>query len=123
MPIVDLSKPEGDPDRIREETPEELAVIELNKANLLQTVPDEVSPLQMRRALRLIGIRPSVEAYLDQLRQAAENGDESAEDSIEAWEYATTIRRDNALIATAAAGLGLTEEQLDELFRIAQSLG
>ena len=75
-------------------------------------VPDRVSPLQMRRALSLAGLRDVVEAYVYTLDQ----------DTKDAWEYATEIRRDSSFIAAGAIALDLSSEQLDELFRTAAAL-
>lgn len=75
-------------------------------------VPASVSPLQIRKALRAAGLMPAVKAFL------AQAGDEI----VEAWEYATQIDRDNALIATAAAGLGMNEGDIDGLFILASTM-
>ena len=75
-------------------------------------VPDKVSPLQMRRALRHLGLKATVDGFL------ATQSDEVNE----SWEYATEIQRSNELIAMAAMGLGMTDEQTDDLFRLANSL-
>ena len=73
--------------------------------------PPTVSPLQMRRALRAAGLKPQVDAYVLTLDEEAR----------EAWEYATEVRRNNALIAAAGAALGKTDAELDDLFRLAGS--
>jgi hypothetical protein len=75
-------------------------------------VPDEVTPLQMRRALNAAGLRSTVEA-------AVAAADQETKD---AWEFASTIRRDNALLAGMAVALGLTGAQVDDLFRAAAAL-
>jgi len=75
-------------------------------------VPQSVSPLQARRALRAAGLMSAVEAVL------AGAGD----DARDAWEYAVEIRRDDATLAVLAAELGMTDAQLDDLFRDAASL-
>jgi hypothetical protein len=75
-------------------------------------VPVEVAPLQMRRALRQLGLKHTVDAFLTTLD----------EETIEAWEYATTVRRDNQLITMAGHGLGMSEAQIDDLFRLAETL-
>ena len=74
-------------------------------------VPAVVSPLQMRRALRSQGLLDASLAYVAQ--QDADTQD--------AWEYAVEIRRTDALIASAAAALGKTEAEVDDLFRLAAS--
>lgn len=73
--------------------------------------PFEVSPWQMRRALNAAGLRSVVEAAV-----AAAN-----QDTKDAWEVATTIRRDNPLLSGMAAQLGMTTTQIDDLFRLASS--
>jgi len=73
------------------------------------SVPEQVTPLQARRALRAAGLFDAVAGWVAQ--QDADTQD--------AWEYATVIERDNALLAGAAAALGMTEEQIDQLFILA----
>lgn len=75
-------------------------------------VPTTVSPLQARKALRLLGLMPSVKAFLA-------NADEEI---VEAWEFATSIDRDNGVLALAAQELGMTDDQVDDLFRMAATL-
>lgn len=74
--------------------------------------PASVTPLQMRKALRAAGLKPTVDGYIATLSEEAQ----------EAWEYATAVDRDNQLIADAATGLGMTPEQVDDLFRSAASM-
>lgn len=75
-------------------------------------VPASVSPLQARRALRQFGLLATVEAAVV-----------AASDEVrEAWEYAVEVRRDDPMLATVAAQQGLTDEQLDEMFRLAVTL-
>ena len=75
-------------------------------------VPASVSPLQIRKALRQMEIKASIDAYL------ATQDDETQE----SWEYAVQIDRDNPLIAAAAAELEKTEADIDDLFRLAATL-
>lgn len=75
-------------------------------------VPEEVFPLQMRKALRQSGLKSAADAYLATLDEEVQ----------EEWEYASTIRRDNPFIEGARIALGLTEEQADDLFRLAATL-
>lgn len=72
-------------------------------------VPAFVTPLQMRKALRASGLTESVQAYLAQ----------APDETVEAWEYATQVDRNNEMIEAAAAALGMTEAQRDDLFRLA----
>ena len=75
-------------------------------------VPRQVTPLQARRALRAAGLLDQINAYV-----ATQDAD--AQD---AWEYATVIERNNPIIASAAAALGMTGEQIDGLFVAASKL-
>ncbi len=75
-------------------------------------VPASVSPLQARKALRILGLMPMVKAFLA-------NADEEI---VEAWEFATAIDRDNGFIAFVGGELGMNSYQIDDLFRIAATL-
>ncbi|WP_221795929.1 hypothetical protein [Aquisediminimonas sediminicola] len=81
----------------------------MTAAEIKATVPLSVTPLQIRKALRQIGIKAQVDQYLATL----------AEDVVEEWEYATEVLRDNPTLLTASAALGMTEAQADDLFRLA----
>jgi hypothetical protein len=72
-------------------------------------VPASVSPRQARTALRAAGLLSAVNAAV------AAAGEQAQID----WDYALEVRRDNPLIASMAAGLNLTSEQVDDLFRAA----
>jgi hypothetical protein len=79
--------------------------------------PEVVTARQARLALLSAGLLDNVDAALatisdPQARRAAE---------IE-WEYAIEIRRDSPLVAALSPLLGLTEEQVDDLFRVAEGL-
>ncbi|WP_342640953.1 hypothetical protein [Rhodoligotrophos ferricapiens] len=56
---------------------------------------------------------------LDQVNQLMEN--RPAAERIE-WEYTSTVRRDHPLILQLAPALGLTEAEIDDLFRLAATL-
>lgn len=77
-----------------------------------QPVPDAVSPRQIRLALNQLGLRAMVE-------QAVASGSQDLRDW---WEYALDIERNNALVVSLAQQLGITEPQLDDLFRLAATL-
>lgn len=74
-------------------------------------LPAPVTPLQIRRALRASGLRDSVEA-------AAQT---AGPEVMDAWDYALEIRRDNPLLVSMAAQLGMTGDQLDDLFSLAST--
>lgn len=75
-------------------------------------VPQSVTPLQARRALRKAGIKAEVDAYVETL-------DDDAQD---AWEYALSVERNNPIVLGAGAALGMTEQQMDDLFILAATL-
>jgi hypothetical protein len=78
----------------------------------LSPVPPAVSPLQARRALRREGLLDAVLALV-----AA-----SEPDARDAWEYAVEFRRDDPLLRALAGQLGLTEADIDNLFRTAAAI-
>jgi hypothetical protein len=83
----------------------------------LEPVPNEVTMRQARLALLGAGLLDSVEPALAEIadvttRRAAEI----------AWEYSTEVQRDDALVMQLAGALGLTADQVDDLFRAAATL-
>jgi hypothetical protein len=75
-------------------------------------IPSVVSMRQARLALLQGGL-------LEAVNMAVSVGGEA--DRI-TWEYATEVRREDALVQNLAVGLGLSEVQLDQLFTLASSL-
>jgi hypothetical protein len=73
-------------------------------------IPTSVTMRQARLALLGAGL-------LDQVNAAITDPAAQIE-----WEYATTVDRTSDLTQALAAGLGLTEQQLDELFTQASAL-
>ena len=68
-------------------------------------VPQEITPLQSKLQLLEIGLLDEVEAIV------------SADRKVQLyWEYASVIERDNEILLMMATQLGLTSEQLDDLF-------
>ena len=74
-------------------------------------VPSEVTPYQARIALLQAG-------YLDTVEALMANPETPTAARI-AWEYATVIQRHSSFINALAPALGLTEAQVDDLFRAA----
>ncbi len=79
-----------------------------------QLIPTSVSPYQARVALTRAGLFDAVEAIMA-------NESTPAEAKI-AWEYAVVFDRHSTFIATLAPALGLTEQQIDELFVLAATI-
>lgn len=75
-------------------------------------IPESVTPLQARRALRAAGV-------LDAVLAAVAVADDDTKD---AWEYTTVMHRDNPVLLSVAAQLNLTSEQIDALFIAAAQL-
>ena len=69
-------------------------------------VPQQITMRQARLALLGAGLLDAVNLGVSGMSQAAQ---------IE-WEFASTVERNNPLITALAAGLSLTEAQVDALF-------
>lgn len=75
-------------------------------------VPSSLSPLQARRALRQLGLKAAVDAYVATL------GEEEQEE----WEYAIEVQRTGPTINNGWALLGRSQAELDDLFRLGATL-
>lgn len=75
-------------------------------------IPSVVSMRQARLAL----LQQNLLATVDAAIAAGNEADKIT------WEYATEVNRSDALVANLAAGLGLTETDLDNLFTLAATL-
>lgn len=75
----------------------------------LPSVPQTITPLQARRALRSFGL-------MDDIETALASADDDTRD---AWEYAIAIDRNDATLIALADHVGITADMLDELFRYA----
>ena len=95
----------------RDCTPAEVAEIEAAK-NAPPPVPAQVTMRQARLALLDAGLLANVETAIAGAGQAA---------AIE-WEYAQTVDRSSGLVPAMATALGMTEAQIDDLFRLAATL-
>lgn len=80
-------------------------------------VPQSVEMAQARLALLQAGLLSQVDAAIDAIPEAAQREAARVE-----WEYRTIVRRDSQLVVSLGAALGLTGEQIDELFRQAAGL-
>lgn len=83
---------------------------------VVDPVPEVVTMRQARLALLGAGL-------LAQVNTAVTNmvGAEGDAARIE-WEYAQEVRRDSPLVAALSAALGLTDETLDNLYKVAAGL-
>ena len=74
-------------------------------------VPEVVSMRQARLALHATGLLDDVEAAIITMDEPSRTTAQIA------WEYSTEVRRDDLLVTQLAGALGLSDEQVDELFR------
>lgn len=81
------------------------------------TVPKAVSPRQMRIALIMSGI--SLQTIEDTINSLPEPGRSVTRVT---WEYSVEFQRDNPVLNAMAPVLGLTKEQVDDLFLLASTL-
>lgn len=78
--------------------------------------PAKVTMRQARLALSAAGILPNVDAAINALEEP-----QRTVARIE-WDYSQEVERDRELVNVLGPALGLTDEQLDELFREAEKL-
>lgn len=79
-----------------------------------EPVPESVTPWQMRKALNASGKRSAVDSLL--------SNQQTPRDVIDGWEVASEWRRTDPVLLAMAAQLGMTDGEIDDLFRLAVSL-
>lgn len=84
----------------------------VDPATLPPPVPSTITPRQVRLLLLQQGKLADVEAMIAQQGEATRI----------TWEYALEFNRNDPLLAQLAAGLGITDEQLDQFFILASRL-
>ena len=82
-------------------------IVEYSKSQ----VPKSITPLQAKLQLLKLGLLDEVEALV--------TGDRTSQLY---WEYASVVERDNAVLLLMANNMGLTSEQVDEMFIEASKL-
>lgn len=92
---------------------EALCFYKLPMGELKKVVPKVITQRQCRIVLYRHGTLGAVVAILNQLKDQDETAGTIAE--IE-WDYASEIRRDNPLFDQIATALGLTSDDVDDLF-------
>lgn len=83
---------------------------------VVPAVPDSVTMRQARLALLQSGLLAQVNSAVAAMPGAA--GDTAR---IE-WEFSSTVERNRPLVQSLVGALGLTDAQLDDLFRLAATL-
>jgi hypothetical protein len=79
-------------------------------------VPQSVTMRQARLALLQQGILAQVDTVIDSLDEP-----ERSAAKIE-WEYSQSVERERPFVQALAPGLGLTDDDLDNLFKLAATL-
>lgn len=97
-------------------TPEEEVAADAAEQAAAVAVPDRVNNSQMRAALAVGGLLAGIEAFLDSLPEPARTVARIG------WDYGNEIYRVSPLVQAAQAALGLTDEQVDGLFRLAATI-
>lgn len=80
----------------------------LNKQ--VNLVPSRVPMRKARKALRAAGLLAQIESALDAI--PGPEGEDARDD----WEYSSEVHRDNPTLQALSSLIGITEEQLDQLF-------
>lgn len=93
---------------------DEAACVAATGNGIKAPVPDTVTAPQARIALLRAGLLSTVQAMV---AQAGANSELAI-----FWEYSVTYGRQHPLLLAMAAGLGLTSDQVDDLFRAAASI-
>lgn len=102
---------------VRPATPVEIARLEELRHQASQpTVPAEVTMRQARLALLDAGLLDMVDQAIAAIPDAIERRKAEIE-----WDYSATVQRYNGLVDAIGAGLGLSEEDKDNLFLLAAS--
>jgi hypothetical protein len=82
-------------------------------------IPQEVTQRQFRLALLQSGSSPEeVQTIINNIPDPAQKAAAQIE-----WDYATGIKRNHPLVSTFALALNKTEEEVDQLFITAESIG
>jgi len=84
---------------------------------LVIDVPRTVTMRQARLALLSAGLLDDVDEALASIPDEAER-----RAALIAWEYAAEVERDDHLVQSVAQAIGLSADQLDQLFAAARSL-
>ena len=104
-PDAHISAPEGF-------TADDMTRYIVQGGELVEPVPEGITPRQAKIALLQAGLLDDVEAAVAAIPDETTRRIAQVE-----WEYAQEVRRDWPLLVQVAAQMGLTDAQVDELFR------
>jgi hypothetical protein len=98
-------------------------IVEDYDDGILEPVPEAASPATIRVALRRLhgvtnaALDATVDAVLSQITDPGERDDAET-----LWLYSVSIRRDHPLVAAVAQAFNLTDAQIDDVFRVAETI-
>jgi hypothetical protein len=98
-------------------------IVEDYDDGILEPVPESASPATIRVALRRLhgvtnaALDATVDAVLSQITDPGERDDAET-----LWLYSVSIRRDHPLVAAVAQAFNLTDAQIDDVFRVAETI-
>jgi hypothetical protein len=105
--------------------------IETGESVLEDMTQEEIDALQPHDTIQSINVVTMRQARLALLQQGLLSQVQSAIDALPSpqkeaaqieWDYSSEVHRDKAFVQTLAAALGLSEQQLDDLFLLASTL-
>lgn len=78
--------------------------------------PSLATPLQIRLALIKLGMLEQIQDFIEELEDPAKTI------VMAEWEYALEINKNSTTIQSLSTQMGLTEEELDDIFEVAASI-
>ena len=94
-----------------------MSIIKIDPNLVKRPVPQQVTMRQARLALLGAGLLDDVDAAIAAIPDPVQRKAAQIE-----WEYASTVERQSPFVQQLAAGLGLSAEQMDDLFVQAAAL-
>ena len=89
---------------------------DLHAMELRARKPSVATPLQIRLALIKLGRLEEIQTFIETLEEPAKSI------VLVEWEYALEINKNSTSIQSLGAQMGLTEEEIDDIFELAASI-
>ncbi len=113
-PAIELPEPE---------TAEELvARLARQQQETEQAVPEETTMARIRHVLITMDLIDGVDAALAAMPEGTDEERKQKRIMLEWWNHGTVARRDNQMLLGMASALGLTSDQIDDIFRATAQL-
>jgi hypothetical protein len=111
--VLEVDPPEFGPDEQLSNGPDALINGRWTQTWVVEelAVPEEVDTIAFKLTLHDLNLLPSVQGYVDTLSPVEQIY----------WQHRSTIRRDSDFIESGRIALGLTQEQVDDLFHAAKA--